>query len=246
MNNKQLTILIPVYNNPLIKEALESVKKIRDNSIEVIVIDGDSTDETKQIVKDYGIFIDKYISEKDDGPYDAANKGINIANGEWIFWLAADDIVLKNPMCLLTKFDNKDTFDVVCGSILKERRDKSTTVCKSESNLAKLSYHCTLRQPATIFRKSLLIEYGGYDINYKFAADRELFLRLREHGARFCIVDDCITFFRYGGLTTSKKVIEAYKEDNRISIKYGTNKILVLLIYITRLIQLYIKKIISK
>ena len=243
MSNVILTIIIPVYNNPMIKDALESVKKIKNKNIELIVVDGYSNDETVDIVKRYCNIVDLYICEKDSGPYDAANKGIRVAKGEWVFWLAADDIILKNPVDMLEKYNINNEFDIICGSILEEKENGEVMICKSEDNISRLTYHCSLRQPSTVFRKMLFQKYGLYSNNYRFAADREIFLRFRENGAKFKIVDDCITFFRYGGLTTSKRVVDSYREDNIISIKYGASRLITYLLYITRLLKLYTKNI---
>jgi glycosyltransferase involved in cell wall biosynthesis len=190
----------------------------------VIVVDGGSTDSTGDIIEKNRDIVDVYISEKDAGPYDAANKGILKAKGTWIFWLAADDELLMDPQELLDR-PGAEEADVICGSVLKERADgEFVTVC-SEADLEKLTVHCSLRQPATLFRREKMIEAGLYDLNYRFAADRELFLRLREKGAAFKITDEVVVRFYYGGLTTSKKVIESYKEDLMISKQYGQNAI---------------------
>ena len=230
MKQINLSIIIPLYNNLKISQALESIKKVKDNETEVIVVDGGSKKEVIEIVHCYNDFVDVFISEPDDGPYDAANKGIKRAKGKWIFWFASDDILLVNPNEVIKKHETQ-SLDVICGSILEEKRGGDETICRSNSNLRRLLYHCSLRQPASFFKKQTLFQVGLYNLQYKYAGDRELFLRLYKNGASYKIIDDIIVRFGYGGLTTSTNVIESYKEDYDISLKYGANPLLTKWIY---------------
>lgn len=234
MEKYLITIIIPVFNNPSIRRALQSVIDNVDRSqTEIIVADGNSTDETKEIVTQFGNAVDLFISEQDSGPYDAANKGIQRATGEWFLWLSADDELLVDPKEIIKRYGTKE-IDVLCGSVLEEKEDGTYLTVKSEDNLKRLKYHCSLRQPATLFRKEKVINVGMYDINYHYAADRELFLRLMTRDARFRIVSDSIVRFHYGGLTTSKKVVESYEEDYKISLQYGASKALAKSLYEAR------------
>lgn len=240
MSDNIVTIIIPVYNNILIERALESVKKYKSSNIEVIVIDGNSTDSTKDIISNYKDIIDLFISENDLGPYDAANKGIKKAKGEWLFWFAADDVLLVNPVEVIKNYSSEET-DIICGSIIEEKRGGKARVCYSNQNLKRLNYHCSLRQPATFFKRKLFIKNGLYDIRYKYAADREIFLRFRNAGAEFNIIEDRIVYFSYGGLTTSNKVIETYKEDYQISVKYKVNRIVAAAVFVIRSLEFIFK-----
>jgi len=79
----KVSIITVVYNNAItIKDAIESVLSQTYNNIEYIVVDGASTDGTIEIVKSYGDKITKFISEKDQGIYDAMNKGLRLATGD--------------------------------------------------------------------------------------------------------------------------------------------------------------------
>lgn len=240
MDDKILSIIIPVYNNILIERALKSLKKYKNSHIEIIVIDGNSTDGTKDIISNYRGIIDLFISENDFGPYDAANKGIKKAKGEWLFWFAADDVLLVNPIEIIKKYSTEE-IDIICGSIIEEKPLNKKQICCSNTDLRRLNYHCSLRQPATFFRRKLFIENGLYNTEYKYAADREIFLRFRDAGVKFNIIKEQIVYFSYGGLTTSDKVLKTYMEDYKISVRYKVNRILAMIIFIIRSMEFIIK-----
>ena len=89
---KKLSIVIATYNaGATLKQALDSIKYQIYENIEVIIVDGGSSDETMKIVKEYGDVVSKWISERDNGIYDAFNKGIDIATGDYICFLGSDD-----------------------------------------------------------------------------------------------------------------------------------------------------------
>ena len=114
MGNVKLSILIATYNSQsTLRGALESVKNLSFNEWECIVIDGKSTDETIVIIKEYSD-VDarfRFVSEKDNGIYDALNKGVQMAQGEWIYVLGSDDEV--TPTGLKDLIDQSSGYDVV-------------------------------------------------------------------------------------------------------------------------------------
>ena len=119
---KILTIITVVFNadksiENTILSVIEQKKRYKNRNIEYIIIDGKSTDNTINIIKKYNQYIDFWISEPDKGIYDAMNKGIDIAKGEYIFFLGADDILLNLPLNILTKAKEKN-INAVIGNVL--------------------------------------------------------------------------------------------------------------------------------
>lgn len=97
----KITIVTVCYNaEKFIEDSIRSVVNEKNNniSIEYIIIDGDSKDNTINIIRKYDSFIDNWISEKDTGIYDAMNKGLRIASGDWIIFLGADDRLFPNSL----------------------------------------------------------------------------------------------------------------------------------------------------
>ena len=108
----KISIITVVLNDS--ENFLKTVKNVSTliyKNIEYIVIDGESTDGTLAIVNDYKDLIDKSISEKDDGLYDAMNKGIDLASGEWVIFMNAGDVFVDNE--ILTKIFKGNNFDDV-------------------------------------------------------------------------------------------------------------------------------------
>ena len=97
MNAKFFSIITPVFNGAtFIEETIKSIIDQKFRDFEYIIIDGASTDGTQKIVTKHLSKIDKFISEKDEGMYDAIDKGIKISKGKYILWVNSDDILADN------------------------------------------------------------------------------------------------------------------------------------------------------
>jgi glycosyltransferase involved in cell wall biosynthesis len=100
----KISIVTPNYNyGRFIEETIRSVLLQGYPNLEYIVIDGDSTDESVEIIKKYEPWLTYWVSEKDKGQANAINRGINLATGEWFNWLNSDDILLPNAFLTLVK-----------------------------------------------------------------------------------------------------------------------------------------------
>lgn len=96
---KLISIIIATYNaGSTLESCLKSIIAQKNDLIELLIIDGKSSDNTLKIVNAYRNQIDIFISEKDKGIYDAWNKGIVLANGQWIMFIGADDILYSDVL----------------------------------------------------------------------------------------------------------------------------------------------------
>ena len=121
-NPKPLISIITVCFNSekTIANTIESVINQKYQNIEFIIIDGKSTDETFNIIQKYKANITKIISEKDNGIYDAFNKGLELATGDLIGFVNSDDLLTPNALELLIKYYNKyPTKDFIFGAVKK-------------------------------------------------------------------------------------------------------------------------------
>lgn len=223
MKGYWITIITPVYNaEEYIEKTIDSVIKSKTEGIEYIVIDGQSDDMTKDIIEKHRTVIDYYVSEKDNGIYDALNKGILNAHGKYIMMLAAGDYLLDGALTTVRDIISDD-IDVFCGTII-HHSDIGYQYVPSEKELEKLYLYCSLRHPASIFKKQQFEKYGYYSPEYKCAGDREIFLRWYRLGAKFQIENIPITLFESGnGISTANPTKHLIPEDVKISRLYNVS-----------------------
>ena len=94
-----ISIIIPVFNaGKTLQSTIESILGQCYKNIELIIVDGESVDNTKDIIAQYKKNIDIFICEKDNGIYDAMNKGIIAANGDWLLFLGGDDVLFNSEI----------------------------------------------------------------------------------------------------------------------------------------------------
>lgn len=216
----KISIIMPVYNGEKhIERAVLSVINQDFKFYELIIVDGKSTDKTIKIIQKYKKHIKKIISEPDNGYSDALNKGIKESSGDYVFMLASDDYLIPNALANFSKTVSPNT-DVWCGSVI-HRKKYGYLLIPSDTNLEKLREHSSIRHAASIFKKTVFINYGLYNTNYVCASDREFLLRLFIKGAIFQFQSFPVVLFYMGGLSSLDPKKYAYPEDEKISISYG-------------------------
>lgn len=117
MCNKISVISINLNNTDGLKSTIESIRNQNVQPFEYIVIDGGSNDDLTDLINENSEFITKYISENDNGIYDAMNKGASICNGEWIAFLNSGDIYYPNVVEELSISLKESKFDFTIGSV---------------------------------------------------------------------------------------------------------------------------------
>ncbi len=218
MNGLLFSIITVTYNSErTIGQTIKSVLDQSYSNFEYIIIDGASTDGTLDIIKCYAdqdLRI-KYVSEPDNGIYDAMNKGIKMAKGDAIALLNSDDYYEPNALKWIARSIPDDEKYVVYGMvrILKEEKESQVILYSHNSLPERMLMH-----PACFVSKAVYQEYL-YDTNYKSAADYDLFLRLYQNKSiSFIPCYDIIANFRLGGMSSS---VLGYIEANDIRYKYG-------------------------
>lgn len=213
MKKISISIITATFNDKQsLLETSDSIKKSTFKDIEWIVIDGNSTDGTLELLQSNNTNIDKWVSEPDDGIYDAWNKGISLATGEWVVFLGAGDLLdskwFDNFMCTdLTRYD------LVYGDIELTFPDDGASLGKKYGlawgkavNQVKCSM--CLPHPGMLHRKTLF-DSDKFSTTYKIVGDWEFFLKIRTkvRAALYCEEISQATV-PLGGISTNPKSIE--------------------------------------
>lgn len=182
-----LSIISITYNNlGGLKRTVESVMGQNYRDWELIVVDGGSTDGTKGWLEDKANEINsndmskrfRFVSEPDSGIYNAQNKGIGLAKGEYCYFLNAGDVFCNDYV--LEKMILGAQADIIYGNeIIVDARGNKVEVCKGVENPTFLDlYMSCMKHQATFIRRSLFEKYGVYDESLRIVADWEWFFRV--------------------------------------------------------------------
>jgi len=206
----KVSIITVVRNNKeTIKYAIDSVLNQTYKDIEYIVVDGASTDGTVEVVKSYGSKITKFISEKDNGLYDAMNKGISLATGDVIGILNSDDFYIddKAMQRVVKEFEEKNVDSVYADLTYVEPKNLNKTVRyydSSKFNPSKFSYGWMPPHPTFFVKRKAYEKYGVFRTDLKIAADFDILVRfLYIHKISYSYIKEILVKMRTGGVSTS-------------------------------------------
>jgi glycosyltransferase len=235
----KISIITATYNSlKHLPASLQSISSQSYPNIEWIVVDGNSTDGTKEFIEANSSKITNWVSEADKGIYDALNKGISMANGDIIGFLHSDDFFASNDVIqkIIEKF-LKEEIDGVYGDLnYVSVMDVNNIIRKWKSRPYKLSLLKNGWMPAhpTLFlKKEVYKKHGQFDLNFKIAADYDFMLRiLKDESLAFSYLPQVITNMRVGGASNKIENIRLkMSEDRKALIKNefkGIYKILLL------------------
>jgi glycosyltransferase involved in cell wall biosynthesis len=178
-----ISIVVPSYNQGcFLEETLRSILLQNYPSIELIVIDGGSKDETVDIIKKYEHWIAYWVSEKDKGQSDAINKGFKKATGEIITWINSDDLLLSGSLHKVAEYFSTlpETIGLIHGGVQlfnekKQIEERFTYLTPSrESYLGGMVFS----QPSAFFKKKWLVHAGYLNNDLHYGMDYDFFMRL--------------------------------------------------------------------
>ncbi|GAB3747500.1 glycosyltransferase family 2 protein [Spirosoma pomorum] len=176
------SVIIATYNaDKTLEKSINSVLiQKKQVCLELIIIDGGSTDKTLDIIKKYQLEIDYWISEYDKGIYDAWNKGINASKGQWILFVGADDFLLPDALFSYYSFlKNSDkSIDYISSkALIVSEEGKGLWVNGDRWEWPKFLRKMMVAHPGSLHSKNIYIKYGLYNLHYKVVGDYELLLR---------------------------------------------------------------------
>ncbi len=211
-----ISIITINYNNKIgLKKTLESVIGQSCKNIEYIVIDGGSKDGSFDLINLNAKNISYWQSESDNGIYDAMNKGIAKAKGEYLLFLNSGDTLAHNKIIeeIIPVIQN---MDIVYGDIIivNEKNEKKAHKSFEQANVANLMIS-TIWHPCSFIKRELFIKYGLYNTDFKLAGDYEFYIRsILKYGVTSKYINKSIAEFDSGGISHQKEN-EALMNDER-------------------------------
>ena len=189
-----LSIVIPTYNSEgCIKLALSSILSQSFVDWEVLVMDGGSVDSTVSIANSFHDDRIKVFSEPDHGVYDAMNKGIDLSQGEWLYFLGSDDYLLHNHV-LESVFTHSIDVDILYGDVESPHLKREYL---GEWQVSQIMYNRC--HQGIFYKKWLFDRYGRYELKYRVLADRAFNLKVFQSKCQSTVspLQQCLFFFRW-------------------------------------------------
>ncbi len=247
----KISIITATYNvDKTLEYAIKSVLSQTYTDIEYIIIDGNSSDNTIDIISKYKNNIDISVSEPDDGIYDALNKGIKAATGDVIGFLHADDVFYDENSIAVIAQAFTDKIDAVYGDLIYVKNADINSVIrywKGKPYSNKLLKSGWMPAHPTFFvRRKVYENIGLYDLNYKISADYDFILRFF-NSERYNVeyIPNVITRMRVGGKSNAdiKNIIRKSKEDYKAlkNNKIGGIRVLLMKNF-SKISQFFIKR----
>ncbi|MCA0931592.1 glycosyltransferase [Lutimonas saemankumensis] len=206
-----ISVIIPTFNSEkTIDRCLESLTNQNYKNFEIILVDGKSNDDTLKIVKSY---LDKGLilnikTEKDEGPYDAMNKGISMAKGKWIYFLGSDDYLYHDSVLKqFASYAEETRSDLIYGNVFFEPYGR---IYDGEFNRSKLIKRNICHQ-GIFYKKTLFDRLGMYNLKYPVHADWEFNIKcFFSSNVKVEYHDFTVAHFSDGGLSSFE---DNYREE---------------------------------
>ena len=195
--NKTVSIITVCYNaENEIEETIQSIIPFINQDVEYIIIDGNSNDKTLDIINNYVNYISVLISEEDSGIYDAMNKGIRLASGNWIIFINIGDKLLNIPKIVFDGESNE--FDAIACAIISE--NGQTTYPSFNKSI---KYHNTLPHQGLFYNiNKNLIKFNS---DYKIYSDYDYNLYMYNINQKILIKNEIVAFHSLQGISNNKK-----------------------------------------
>lgn len=215
-----ITVVLNDVEN--LEKTILSVKKQSYKNFEHIIIDGNSSDGTTELIKKYHKFL-LHFKKKDKSMYEAINRGIKKSRGEVIFLIHSGDIFADKNILKKVNKTFKKKIDVISGNIQFYDETKKKIVRNWAINIDNLNIQNFFKVPHTslFIRKKLLNKIKNYSTKYKISSDLDFLIKLCKEKKNFYYFNKNIVFMKTGGLSTSiNSFFIKFKEDIRILYKH--------------------------
>jgi len=231
MRKKEFSIITVVLNAK--EDLIETIKSLKEQShkdFEYIIIDGGSTDGTIEVINKNLDIIDKWISEKDSGIYDAMNKGIDLCEGNYIGMLNAGDKYMPNALSIINGYLNSHNIDFIFGSVMKKVLRYGLRKYRIYWNFDFASSHSS----GFFIKNEAQKKLGKYNLKYKISSDYDLFYRMiikEKMSGISTKKNEIIGFFKSGSYSSTFSYLDHLKEETLIRVDNKQNLFFVFLVF---------------
>lgn len=224
----KISIITVVYNGKTyLKDCIESIINQSYEDIEYIIIDGGSDDGSLDLIDQYKQYVRHFISEKDDGLYDAINKGITLASGDVVGLLNADDMLADRNVIekIAHAFMNNSLIEAVYGDLnyINPRNQNVIRRWKSkQADNKNIEEGWMPAHPTLYIKRNLFTKYGKYALDLGTAADYDLILRyFYKYKLKVSYLPVLMVNMRTGGMSNNslKSLFNAFKNDYKALIR---------------------------
>jgi glycosyltransferase involved in cell wall biosynthesis len=231
MSTPLISIIVAVYNrSSTIQQCIDSVAQQSYSGVELIIIDGGSSDATVELLKANEEKIDYWISEPDHGIFNAWNKGLSQAKGDWMCFLGADDYLWGEKVLEHMSFELQKVPDEVLVAyaqimLVSKNGDELYTQGQEWKKVkSRFMNGLCLPHQAVMHRRGLFEQHGNFDESFHIGGDYEFLLRELKIKDALFIPEIIMTAMRQGGLSSDpSNSIEAMQDVRRGLKMHGKN-----------------------
>ena len=217
----KISVITVNYNDKTgLSKTIESVLNQTNKNFEYIIIDGGSTDGSKGIIEQYSNQIDYWVSESDTGVFNAMNKGIKVAAGDFVIFMNGGDCFYNNAVLEEVEPLLDDNFDIYYGNNYKQTPNSKRLKTYSEKLNFSFFYTSSINHQSTFIRKVLFDKHFYYNEEYKIASDWEFFIYTICHvNVPYRYLNKTIAVYDFTGISSNPKFSSIYKEEKNVTYK---------------------------
>ena len=218
--NKISVITVNYNDRAGLEKTIESVTNQTVKPYEFIIIDGGSDDGSKELIEQNQDKISYWVSESDKGIYNAMNKGIKIATGDFVIFMNGGDCFYTNSVLEEIMPDLTPEFDIYYGNCYKMRPNSKRLKTYPKKLSFSFFYSASLNHQSTFIRRSLFDKYFYYNENFKIASDWEFFIyTICYANVPVKYLDKAIALYDFTGISSNPKFSKIFQSEKDESLQ---------------------------
>jgi glycosyltransferase involved in cell wall biosynthesis len=216
LTNPKISFVVPTFNSERhLRQSLNSICNNSYQNKEIVIVDGESTDKTLDVLNDFPDISFNVSSEKDSGIYQAINKGVQRADGDLICVLGSDDILAPDALLNVARAHTIGSTEIIAGQALFKKEGSADTIRIDENyGIGSLLSGIPFCHNAMFATKSAYEDVGLYDETYSLCADANWVHRAIKGNIRCLQLDSILVYFSLAGASSSnadKLMSETYR-----------------------------------